>query len=668
MSATQSPPPLPAHTHTLHTHSHPTIIPTASTSTSSSSPAAASALSHSPNVSSPKLLPLGGAVDPRRSPQAQRRSPRAHPGHITLPSAQILAQHLSAQLQQAQLQQAQQAQAQQAAGRKHSKSAPTSPMSRPTRDLSLGLAPLSTITPIDISQAITASGGSPGALSEAAPAAVYANGHGRPNGHANYVNPSGLSPAAGQHLALAPPAHIESSRSPSHSPRQLHPRLSPEVSLKPLSQLAPTGANAHGRQKPVQRGATIPPVQRPTPSYYNMADPVPPSSSSSASSSSSSRTARGPARRRAGSNPRPPSSTSSEDTETEVDSDSTFVPGRPRHQHSKSQPDLTALRSRLAESWANQQQEERRLREEAQANSMLIRRRSHGRKTPPIRPMPLASSSLPHPHTHPHPHRSSSTGYSSAVPQSALGLRQSPRTSTVALAHLTPITSSPRTESSADDSPWSMRGVTLPQGGMTSSEDADDDLESNDSPSSGSLSFSPKHRRRQRLQAEKRSSGGSGSGSGSGPGTGPGPALGLLLEPNSADERAAQGRIDLRAASIEARLRRSSLLNFRLLAVVPALWGISVLTHAMITGALWHDVWPWGVDVSREALERLVQGSHVYQGIERPVHRGDMFLAICWVSVCVLVWHKFCREVVESSWLTPRPWSPRTSASASRPA
>jgi hypothetical protein len=318
------------------------------------------------------------------------------------------------------------------------------------------------------------------------------------------------------------------------------------------------------------------------------------------------------------------------------------MPNRVRHQHSKSQPDLTALRSRLAESWANQQQEERRLREEAQANSLLSRRRSHGRKTPPIRPMPLAMGA----HPHVHPHRQSSAGFASAIPQGALGLRHSPRTSTVALAHLTPITSSPRTESSAEDSPWSLRGVTLPHGGMTGSEDADDDLESNDSPSSGSLSFSPKLRRRQR-QSSKREGSGSGSG-------GAGPALGLLLEPNSADERGSQSLVDLRPESIEARLRRSSLLNFRLLAVVPALWGISVLTHAMITGALWHDVWPWGVDLSRESVERLVQGFHVYEGIERPVHRGDMALAIAWVSLRL------------SASADPRPSLRHTSASASR--
>lgn len=503
-------------------------------------------------------------------------------------------------------------------------------MSRPARDMSHGLSPMSTITPIDLNA--PTNGGSPVTTPQLP-------GLARANGHAYH----GSSPAAGQHLTLQPPAHIET-RSPSHSPRALHPRLSPEANLKPLSQLAPVNPNVHAlganpRQKPAQRGATIPPVQqRPTPSYYNLPDPGP-----SSASSGSSRTVRAGARRRAGSNPRPPLSTSSEDTETEVDSDSTFVPGRVRHQHSKSQPDLTALRSRLAESWANQQQEERRLREEAQANSLLSRRRSHGRKTPPIRPMSLSTGA----HPHVHPLRQSSTGYASAQPQGALGLRHSPRTSTVALAHLTPITSSPRTESSAEDSPWSLRGVTLPHGGMTGSEDADDDLESNDSPSSGSLSFSPKLRRRQR-QSEKR--GGSGSGSGSG---GAGPALGLLLEPNSADERGSQSLVDLRPESIEARLRRSSLLNFRLLAVVPALWGISVLTHALITGTLWHDVWPWGVDVSRESVERLMQGLHVYEGIERPVHRGDMTLAIAWVSPL-------------SYFADPRPSSQPTSASASR--
>ncbi|BEJ15735.1 hypothetical protein CspHIS471_0503400 [Cutaneotrichosporon sp. HIS471] len=478
-------------------------------------------------------------------------------------------------------------------------------MSRPVRDMSHGLSPMSTITPIDLN---TANGGSPQTSSPQLPAQVWANGA--------YNGNTARSPAEVQHLTLQPAAHIES-RSPSQSPRTLQ-RLSPEASLKPLSQLAPTNPalGANPRTKAPQRGATVPPVQqRPTPSYYNL----PNTGSSSGASSGSSRTVRAGARRRAGSNPRPPSSTSSEDTETDVDSDSTLMPGRMRHQHSKSQPDLTALRSRLAESWANQQQEERRLREEAQAHSLLSRRRSHGRNTPPIRPIPLAAA-----HPHAHPHRQSSTGFASTLPQGALGLRHSPRASAVALSHLTPISSSPRTESSADDSPWSLRGITLPPGGMTGSEDADDDLESTDSPSSGSLSFSPKLRRRQRQNDKRAGSGSSG---------GPGPVLGLFLEPNSADERGSQSLVDLRPESIEARLRRSSLLNFRLLAVVPALWGISVLTHALITGALWHDVWPWGVDMSRESVERLVQGLHVYEGIERPVHRGDMALAIAWAVV-----------------------------------
>ncbi|GMK55643.1 hypothetical protein CspeluHIS016_0206990 [Cutaneotrichosporon spelunceum] len=432
------------------------------------------------------------------------------------------------------------------------------------------------------------------------------------NGHAYNGNPA-RALAAMQQLALQPAARIES-RSPMQSPRTLQ-RVSPEVNLKPLSQLAPTNPapGANPRPKAPQRGATMPMMQqRPTPSYYNLPD----TASSSGASSGSSRTVRAGARRRAGSNPRQPSSTSSEDTETEVDSDSTLMPSRMRHQHSKSQPDLTALRSRLAESWANQQQEERRLREEAQAHSLLSRRRSHGRSTPPIRPISLAGAHPPHLHLH----RQSSTGVASALAQSSLGLRHSPRASTVAPSLLTPISSSPQPEASAELSPWSLRGTTLPQGGMTGSEDADDDLESTDSPSSsGSLSFVPKLRRRQRQNDKRPSSSG--------------PVLGLLLEPNSADERVSQSLVDLRPESIEARFRRSSLLNLRLLAIVPSMWGISVLTHALISGTLWHDVWPWGVDMSRDAVDRIIQGLHVYEGIERPVHRGDMALAIAWALV-----------------------------------
>jgi hypothetical protein len=166
---------------------------------------------------------------------------------------------------------------------------------------------------------------------------------------------------------------------------------------------------------------------------------------------------------------------------------------------------------------------------------------------------------------------------------------------------------------------------------MTGSEDADDDDET-DSLSSGSLTFSPKHRNNRHVVRQRSLPGDK---------LGQRGTLGLSLEPtvsNSADE-ASRRSVDIKAASIEARLQRSSLLSFRLLAIVPALWGSTVLTHALFSGALWYDVWPWGVDFGREALERLVAGDTVDEGILLPIHRGDMVLAIAWVGASVEVVH-----------------------------
>lgn len=420
--------------------------------------------------------------------------------------------------------------------RTQSKSAPSSPMHR-GRDI----APLSTITPIEL-------GGSQ-------PTSYMTAG-------------SHMQPTANGHAGLAPAPHIESRL-----------RHSPEVVLKALAQLQPQ--RMYTGQQP-QRGQTIPPQTQPA------------------------QARRQRTRSRSRSNPKPPSSaSSSEDTETEVDSDSTFVPGRLRHQHqhSKSQPDLSALRSRLVEGWADgvarqtMDSEARRRQVDPTSSSTTARRRSHGRKTPPVRPIPLGSGTQ---------------AYASSVQPSARHV--SPRQSTIALAHLTPITHSPSL--SSNDS-W---GARSPQGGRTGSEDADDDLET-DSMSSGSLSFSPKRHRqimRQRslLQAADKRLSSAG--------------LGLLLEPgNSGDEQNRQ-MIDIRAATIEARLLRSSLLSLRMLAIVPAMWGICVLCNALATGQLRADVWPWGVDFSREALELLLAGSTAKEGPEVPVHRGDMVLAIAW--------------------------------------
>lgn len=447
--------------------------------------------------------------------------------------------------------------------RKQSRSAPTSPMARPFGDL----GPLSTITPIDIGS--PSHGASP--VSMPTPSLP-------PVPH--------MTPEARAQIRVSPETHL----------RQL--RYSPEIPLKPLSPLPPRKApppqasslvgvpagslqaqTIRAQPQPPQRGVTIPQPQPQTRTRRN--------------------------RSRSGSDSRSRISSGSE-TETEVDSDSTFVPGRIRHQHSRSQPDLSAFRSRLVEGWADgvrrEQLEERRLASVATTNvtnvANVVRRRSQGRKTPPMRPIPLSGGPVP-----------------PALAAFSLHGRQSPRQSTTSIPALTPI----HAEASEYEQSYSPRS---PMGGMTGSEDGDDDLESVDSLSSGSLTFSPKQRRgllRQRsLQADK----------------GVSRALGLTFEPtptNSADE-APRRSIDIKAASIEARLRRSSLLSFRLLAIVPSMWGIAVLTHAFFTGAIWGDVWPWGVDWSREALERLVAGHNADEGIKMPIHRGDMIFAIAWVS------------------------------------
>lgn len=485
------------------------------------------------------------------------------PNMAPMPSGAALAQQLSAQLAMAATQ----------PRRSMSRSAPTSPATRPRRDL----APLSTIQAIDIGTAQSHT-------------AAFGAGHG-----------GGLAPAA----QISPEVRAQVRMSPEMQIRAL--RHSPEVVLKALSPLTmpsqlpqvqqhqqrsyPVGSvpvTSMGQMPPMpQRGVTIPQPNSPV------------------------RVNRRP---RSRSRSRSRVSSGSEASETEVDSDSTFVPGRVRHhQHSRSQPDLSALRSRVnVEGWADgvmrTQLEERR----AANNSHLTRRRSQGRKTPPHRPIPLAASTSVSPF---------STGNGGPS-----GPRHSPRASTVSIPHLTQIrTDSSPMSSSEDssregsrDSPFSIRS---PLGGMTGSEDADDDLESLDSPSSGSLSFSPKARtrnivRQRSLPSDKLNS----------------RALGLLLEPTNSGDEVPRRSVDLKAAIVEARLRRSSLRGYRLLAIVPALWGIAVLFHAFVTGALWYDVWPWGVDFSREALESLVAGHNPYEGIKRPVHRGDMLLAIAWVS------------------------------------
>ena len=327
--------------------------------------------------------------------------------------------------------------------------------------------------------------------------------------------------------------------------------------------------------------------------------------------------------------PASPGSSSSE-TETEVDSDSTFVPGRIRSKKSLSQPDLTALRTRL-EGWAGgvaKGQAAERMEKKARGQKESYRDYKK-RNTPPTRTTGLPLS--------PEFRATHLNGWNAAgAPTHISNLRRSsPRNSLTPLA-LTP--TSPSTPSSSDGlSPKStrMRALSDPYvseqergrvtllhrelglDGWTQSDDADDDYDgTTDSPSSGSLTFSPKRKgsglRNRRYTPDRAPRG----------------SLGLTFSP----EVAATKREDMIPDLIERRLQESSLLPLRLLAIVPSAWGILLLLNAVVTGVLWVDLWPWGVDLRKSSIERMIAGETNFQGVQKAVDRGDMLLAMAWVS------------------------------------
>lgn len=286
---------------------------------------------------------------------------------------------------------------------------------------------------------------------------------------------------------------------------------------------------------------------------------------------------------------------SSDDTETEHDSDSTFVPGRIKQKKSLSQPDLTALRS-WAGGVAQGQLEERRARDARNPKCPPV-----ARKSVPPRPIP--------PTTQPAPLGRSNLSKSQPSLVALRGTNSPRQTSTI--PPLTPVLSRTHLSFLSEISSSPKIGI----GGITGSEGSDDDYESTDSPSSGSLTFSPKRTRglRHRVLADRSKTEG----------------LGLSLE--ASDVVQDKQKEEPVPVLLERRLRQSSLRSLRLLAVVPSLWGICVLLEALITGGLWHDVWPWGVDLSRDAFERLVHGDVAVERTVRPVSRGDMALSIAWV-------------------------------------
>ncbi|WWC73149.1 uncharacterized protein I206_107115 [Kwoniella pini CBS 10737] len=353
-----------------------------------------------------------------------------------------------------------------------------------------------------------------------------------------------------------------------------------------------------------------------------------------------------------------------------LDSDATVRPGSKgdmsRHKGSLSQPDLTVLRSKRVEGWAGHMRSEGGPTKTPIPQADIpsggeIKRRSsgHRQKTPP------SSYSKTPP--------SDKEGWLPASPSrsysSLSSLRKSPssspRSSQLNIPTMSPIIPNrvitPLSNSSSEDEEY----VSLISSGINrtssslergSSEDADDDYESTststNSPggSSGSITFSPKRTKRfgssgnlrSRFPLDRKGSYPSISSTS----TTSNDAGGLGLNLNGDTSETITAKTDKTTSSMENTskskglvekfedfFRNSTLLPLRLLAIIPSLWGICVLVEALITGGLWVDVWPWGVDLSREALERLVAGGENTEGVWRSCDRGDAILCIAW-AIC----------------------------------
>lgn len=358
-------------------------------------------------------------------------------------------------------------------------------------------------------------------------------------------------------------------------------------------------------------------------------------------------------------------------SEEGFDSDATVRPAGSKYKHSLSQPDLTTLYEGRAKGleakegmgrkdvkgWVGEvgrghvappavpQQMGHQQRQQERRRPSFGRTRSSGEafgKRPGVSDdswLPAAPSRSPH-------SRSQSSLY---------GMRKSPspRSQTLSIPTMSPI--NPPTVPLPDQSPkvhrHSLAVVSSLEGNMSS--EGDDSSESGES-----LTFAPKRTKslplgselRQRLQDPRLSISKGSSSSRSDDG-----GLGLLLgSPSSVPNTTSTSAGSLSGLEttpktvpqplpneLERMIRRSSLLYLRLLAIVPAVWGICVLAQALATGGLWVDVWPYGVDLSKEALERLVAGGVMMEGEWIRVDRGDMLLCIAWVSIFyILARHK----------------------------
>jgi len=434
------------------------------------------------------------------------------------------------------------------------------------------------------------------------------------------ISSGGLSPLSSIQLIALPPSERPYERQkphplPSHVPEQIPPLV--PSSLPSGSGPRPTSESVPSSPSLPSRLNQAPPQSRPsTLSNFSQTHPnlpVPPHIRELRATQS--RSAANVA------------SSDSDETEYDFDSDTTFKPnlgrGRSesnstvvRHKQSRSQPDLTALRNEV-EGWAGvvaRGLEDTRVPLHVKGKARVVQRsRSQrssgttgsdkstlGQKTPPAGlSLPLVSTKSPGSKSH--PLLVNLNGSSPQLP-------------------LTPVDL--------------LRRQSQPE---TYSEDGDDDYDGISSPSSGSLSFSPrKNRDISRLRPPSSLAGESDISIGL---RRRDRGLGLSLGLTPSDENLLAQREAPRPPRFvqwwifaQAALLR----QLPILAIGPAAWSFCVLLAALLQGKVGQDVWPWGVDLSPEALETLVQGGGLNEGDLMDVDRGDMALCVAWVSTTVL--------------------------------
>ncbi|WVO15323.1 hypothetical protein L204_102979 [Cryptococcus depauperatus] len=351
-------------------------------------------------------------------------------------------------------------------------------------------------------------------------------------------------------------------------------------------------------------------------------------------------------------------------SEEGFDSDATVRPGKQRYKHSQSQPDLTVLEEGkiLKENQPSQTRDGQRRRDVegwvggVERGKSIVQEQQHSsfQKQPWERQRPSLGRTMSSNDTiktivHPQSHNpwlpaapSRSPHSKSYMSLSSIRKSPSPRSAPLPIPIMSPI--SHRSNLSVDLSPKSYHHQPIATMDLnaveTFSSEGDDSSESGDS-----LTFVPKGSKSLPMTSELRQrvfnnavsnrrdsllSKDSDS------------VLGLSLEsPTLTSPAGSVFGLEVTPKTVaqplsnelEQMIRQSSLLYLRLLAVVPAVWGICVLVQALATGGLWANVWPYGVDLSKEALERLVAGGVMMEGEWIKVDRMDILLCISWAVV-----------------------------------